>query len=311
MAAAAKSTRNATALVLLAAVLWSSGGLGVKSAVGAPMSVAGTRSLFAIPVLVLAAFVEARRRDVHVWPMLRRPLVWGAALSYAVMVVSFVVSARLTFAANAILIQYSGPIYVALLSWPLLKERISAIDWLATAGCVLGMALFFVGKISPEGMRGNLLAILSSFGFAGVPLLMRLEQRRRPAGWQGDAVSPLVAMVLGNALAVLVCAPWMVTAPLRGKETWAVVSAMGVVQIGAAYWLYGAAVGKMPALRSTLLATIEPILSPIWVALVNGERPTRWAVAGGAVILTAVTAQAVFARTKNKERVSDAQSTGE
>lgn len=225
--------------------------------------------------------------------MLRRKYVWMAAVSYAVMVTSFVASAKLTTAANAILLQYTGPIYVALLSWPLLRERVRAIDWVATAGCVLGMVLFFLDKVSAEGRLGNLFAIASSFGFAGVPLLMRLEQRAQGASWPGLAASPFVAMALGNAVAVLFCAREMIARPLATPSAWLIVLGLGAVQIGAAYWLYGAAVGRMPALRSTLLATIEPILSPVWVALFRGELPTRWAVAGGSVILLSVTAQAL------------------
>ncbi|HEY1956971.1 MAG TPA: DMT family transporter [Polyangiaceae bacterium] len=288
---------RADAWVLLAALLWSTGGLGVKSVDMTPLALAGFRSAFAIPVLALAAFVEARRHDAGVreflGPMLRRPLVWAAAASYAVMVVSFVVAAKLTTAANAILLQYTGPIYVALLSWPLLREKLRAIDVVATAGCVVGMILFFFDRVSPEGRVGDLVAIVSSFGFAGVPLLMRLEQRRHPATWRAEAASPMVAMILGNVVACVACAPFMLEASAKplGPAGWSVLVFLGAVQIGVAYWLYGSAVGKMPALRSTLLATIEPILNPLWVALVRGEKPSRWAAVGGAVILVSVTLQ--------------------
>lgn len=289
----ARAARLATIRVLLAAVLWSSGGLGVKSVEASALSLAGYRSLFAIPILLLAATIEARRRQLSPWPMLGRKYVWMAAVSYAVMVTSFVASTKLTTAANAILLQYTGPIYVALLSWPLLRERVRAIDWLATAGCVLGMVLFFLDKVSAQGRLGNVFAIVSSFGFAGVPLLMRLEQRAQGATWPGLAASPFVAMALGNALAVVFCAREMIAHPLATPSAWLIVLALGAVQIGTAYWLYGAAVGHMTAIRSTLLATIEPILSPVWVALFRGEVPTRWAVAGGSVILLSVTAQAL------------------
>ncbi len=290
------STRNATIALLIAAVLWSTGGLGVDSSNGEALTIAGTRSLFAIPVLGLATWVECKRRFVNPVEMLRRPLMWAAAFSYALMVVCFVISARLTFVANTILLQYSGPIYVALLSWPLLRERIRPTDWIATGACFLGMLLFFMEKLSPQGMLGNGVAILSSFGFAGVPLFMRLEQRKRPADWRGAAASPYVAMLMGNVIAVVVCAPKMIAAPLSDTQSWITVAALGVVQIGIAYWLYGSAVGKMPALRSTLLATIEPVLNPLWVILVKHRTPSKWAVLGGAVIVMSVTGQAIAAR---------------
>ncbi len=289
-----------TIFVLLAAVLWSTGGLGVKSVEMTPLALAGFRSLFAIPVLLIATLVETHRREISVVPMLRRPLVWGAAISSAVLVPRLVVAATHTTAANAILLQYSGPIYVALLSWPLLRERVRRVDIVATVGCFFGMVLFFVDRVSADGRTGDLVAIVSSLGFAGVPLLMRLEQRRHgDDAWSASSASPFVAMTIGNAITCVACAPSMLGV-LRSTSvtpvtwsSWAVIIFLGAIQIGAAYWLYGAAVGKLPALRSTLLATIEPILNPLWVAIVRGERPTQWAAVGGAVIVASVTLQAV------------------
>lgn len=295
-------TSRATLMVLAAALLWSSGGIGVKATTGPALAVAGWRAVFALPVLIAAAILEARRRRVaRPWALLGRPLVWGAAASYATMVVFYVVSMRYTTAANAILIQYTGPVYVALLSWPLLREPVRRIDWIATAGCVLGMVLFFMDEIDARGMLGNAFATLSSMGFAGVPLLMRLELRRRAA--KGDqaspdplvALAPYVSMALGNAIAMVACAPVMATTALDPR-TFEVVAALGTLQIGAAYWLYGGAVGRLSAVRSTLLACIEPVLNPLWVLLVHGERPSRWALAGGAIIVGAVASQGLARR---------------
>ncbi|HEX4515689.1 MAG TPA: EamA family transporter [Polyangiaceae bacterium] len=284
-----------TIYVLLAAVLWSTGGLGVKSVDMQPLALAGFRSAFAAPVLAVAAVVLARRHaSSSIAALLRRPLVWAAAFSYAVMVVSFVIAAKMTTAANAILLQYSGPIYVALLSWPVLRERVRATDIAATVLCFFGMCLFFLDRVSAQGRIGDLVAIVSSFGFAGVPLLMRLEYTRRP-NEHASALGPAVAMTLGNLIACAVAAPSMVHAvssPI-GLGGWGAVVFLGVFQIGVAYVLYAAAVNALPALRSTLLATIEPILNPLWVAIVRGEKPTRWAAIGGAVILVSVTLQAV------------------
>ncbi len=306
-----------TVYVLLAAVLWSTGGLGVKSVDMQPLALAGFRSAFAAPVLGVCALFLARRHDVSIAALMKRPLVWAAAFSYAVMVVSFVIAAKLTTAANAILLQYSGPIYVALLSWPVLRERVRATDIAATVLCFFGMCLFFLDRVSAQGRIGDLVAIVSSFGFAGVPLLMRLEYTRRPEDFgakrrslsvgelegqrpsnkkeHAAALGPAVAMTLGNLIACAVAAPAMVHAvssPI-GLGGWSAVVFLGVFQIGVAYVLYAAAVNALPALRSTLLATIEPILNPLWVAIVRGEKPTRWAAIGGAVILVSVTLQAV------------------
>jgi drug/metabolite transporter (DMT)-like permease len=293
-----------TLYVVLAAVLWSTGGLGVKSVDVPPLALAGLRSAFAVPILLIALVLELKRNDRDVGSFVsstvRRPLVWGAAASYAVMVVSFVVAAKLTTAANAILLQYTAPIYVALLSWPLLRERVSRTDIAVTVACLLGMVLFFFDRVSSAGHIGDGVAIVSSFGFAGVPLLMRLEHARGGAAAESRArTGPLATMVLGNALACLVCLPSVVsmTGPIS-TQGFATIAFLGVFQIGVAYVLYAAAVNVLPALRSTLIATIEPILNPLWVALVRGEMPSRFAAIGGGVILVSVTVQAITRRSR-------------
>lgn len=281
-----------TIAMLVAAVLWSGGGIGVKSATGTALAIAGWRAVFAAPVLAIAAIVEARRRKVpDAWSIGRRPLTWAAAASYATMVVCYVVATKLTTAANSILIQYTGPAWIALLSGPVLGERVRLLDWFAVGACFVGMLLFFGGGLSAEGIQGNLVAVVSSFGFAGVPLWMRLELKRHPSSQDLVALSPYVAMTLGNVIAAVVCAPSMIAHPLDGKS-FVVVALLGIFQIGTAYVFYGHAVGRLSALRSSLLACVEPVLNPMWVLLLYSERPSAFAVAGGVLIIAAIALQA-------------------
>jgi drug/metabolite transporter (DMT)-like permease len=286
--------------VLLAALAWSTGGLGIKVVHAAPLAIAGLRSLFALAVLALAVARLQARAPVALAPLLRRPRVWAAAGCYALMVVSFVVATRTTTAASAIFLQYTGPVYVALLSWPLLRERLRPRDGLAVAGCLAGMVLLFHDGFAGGGRSGDLWALVSSLGFAGLPLALRMEQRALVHEGRLDpataAVSPLVAMGLGNVLAVLVTAPWIVRGAPTDARSWLVLAALGFVQIGVAYLLYAAGVRRLRAIEVTLVATLEPVLNPWGVVLGYGERPGAWALAGGAVIVATVTWQALGAR---------------
>lgn len=304
----ARSQRATAALLIVAAAtLWSTGGVGVKVAVAEPMVIAGVRSVFALifMAIVVAVNLRASGKDGGrvVLALARRPLVWAAAASYALMVVCFVLAARRTTAANAIFIQYTAPIYVALLGGPLLGERVSRRDSFAVAACIVGMALAFGGELGGGRATGNFLAILSSFGFAGLPLCLRLDQKRLLSSGAPDAVriaghAPLVAMSLGNAVAAAVAVPAMIAHPITGDtavKTWAVLVALGALQIGLPYVLYAIAVRRLRALESSLLATIEPVLSPVWVVLATGETPSGLAMAGGAVIVVAVAAQGITA----------------
>jgi drug/metabolite transporter (DMT)-like permease len=158
--------------------------------------------------------------------------------------------------------------------------------------------------VSSSGRLGDTVAVASSFGFAALPLLLRLDQRRLELGTEGDrrlvGLAPLFACLLGNTIAVVVCAPWMLTQAPSGAVGWAVLVPLGVVQIGVAYVLYSAGVRRLRAVESTLVCTLEPILSPLWVLLGTGERPTLSAIAGGALIVLAVTAQGLIAGTRSR-----------
>jgi DME family drug/metabolite transporter len=108
-----------------------------------------------------------------------------------------------------------------------------------------------------------------------------------------------VAMALGNAIAAVVALPAMLAHPVSGHtatRTWLVLAALGFFQIGLPYVLYGIAVRRLRALESSLLATVEPVLAPVWVVLATGETPTPLALAGGAMIVLSVAAQAVTHR---------------
>jgi len=257
--------------------------MGVKIANAEPLVIAGLRSAFALAFMGSVLLVRARTTRENPALLLRRPLVWAAAGFYALMVVMFCLSARRTTAANAIFIQYTGPVYVALLSQKLLGERASAVDFASVFVALGGMALAFGGELGGGKMEGNLLAVLSSFGFAGLPVCLRLEEQKRPS-----PLAPLFAMSLGNAIAALVALPAIALHPPADDRTWGVLFLLGTVQIGLPYVFYGIAVRRLRALESSLLAMIEPVLSPIWVLFATGEKPSVMAAFGGALILGSV-----------------------
>jgi drug/metabolite transporter (DMT)-like permease len=293
--AAARERAAGLLLVLLAALLWSLGGVGIKlvSQEAESMAIAGYRALLAIPVLLLPILLSAARPLALFSQALRWPAVWLGALSYAVTVVCFVLANKLTTAANAILLQYTAPIYVALLSWPLLRERISRVDLLCALVCLCGMASFFAERLSASGWQGNLLAIISGVGFGLLPVMLRLirRQARTP---EAERLYPLCTIVLGNVLSALSGLPWMIGGAPATLSGWTVLALLGFLQIGLAYLLFASGVRRVPALQSMLVAMAEPILNPVWVALWIGERPSGPAIFGGALILLAVAGHSLW-----------------
>lgn len=254
----------------MAALCWSLGGLLIKAVTWPPLAVAGGRGCIA------ALFLLATNRGLRF--SFSRAQVIGA-IGYAACTVTFCTATKLTTAANAILLQYTAPVWIALLGAWLLGERATRADWLTIAAVLGGMTLFFADSLELSAVLGNSIAVLSGVCFAGMTIALRKQK---------DG-SPVESIILGNALAFLIGLPWIVHAPALSATGWGALVTLGVVQLGVSYWLYARAIKHVTALEAVLIPVIEPILNPVWVLLLMGERPTRLALIGGAVVLGAVT----------------------
>ena len=163
-------------------------------------------------------------------------------------------------------------------------------DLATVVACVAGMSLFFVGKLRPQDLSGNLLALASGVCFAFFFLLLRHSKARE--------VNRASSAIYGNLIVVLLCAPSFFTAARRGisSEDLACVVYLGVVQIGFAYLLFTLAMARgLRSLDAGIIGYVEPVLNPIWVFLFIGERPSGWAIVGGAIIITSVVTHMLIA----------------
>lgn len=259
-----------------AALCWSLAGVLIKYvATSWPgLAVAGGRGLIA------ALFLLATNRQLRFH--FSRDQIIGA-IGYAACTVTFCTATTLTSAANAILLQYTAPIWVALLGAWFLGERATRADWITIAVALSGMALFFKDSLTLGHLAGDVLAVLSGVFFAG----MTIALRRQKAG------SPVESIILGNLLAFLIGLPWIIQSPWLPASGWVALIALGVVQLGVSYWLYARAIRHVTALEAVLIPVIEPILNPVWVLIFMRERPSRWAMLGGAIVLGAVTVRAI------------------
>ena len=259
--------------MVAAAVLWSTGGLFIKWTSVSGLELSFGRSLLA--AVTVAIFTR------HEGFGLNRVTAIASVL-YAALLVLFVLATKQTTAANAIFLQYTAPVYLLILEPLLYKEKFRRRDLIVVIACVAGMSLFFVGKLRPQDVTGNLLALASGFCFACYFLLLRHSTAR--------AVNRASSVIYGNLLVVLVTAPLGIKA-LSGMALHDLLSIvyLGVVQIGVAYTLFTVAMARgVRSLDAGIVGYIEPVLNPIWVFLVLGERPTQWALVGGAIIVIAV-----------------------
>jgi drug/metabolite transporter (DMT)-like permease len=253
-------------LLLAAAILWSLGGVLIKSIDWTPLAIAGSRSLIAIVVIGLVMPGVGRKISWRILP---------GALAYAGTVVLFVIATKLTSAANAIFLQYTAPIYIAIISPWVLHERTKPLDWLLILVALCGVALFFVDQLSFEGLSGVIAALASGVSFAWLTVFMRRHRNE----------SPESILLLGNILTLLFASPWMFPfANLERNGIWILL--LGVLQLAIPYLLYSQAIKHIRALDAAIISIIEPILNPIWVILVKGEHASRWSIIGGGIVLT-------------------------
>lgn len=255
-------------LLCMTALLWSTGGVLVKWITWEPMAIAGMRSAFAACVLQVAY-----RRGCLDFSVAQI----AAAVFYAINVILFVLSNKLTTAANAIVLQYMAPVYVAIFSGYVLGERVRRLEWVFILAAFGGVCLFFLDGLSVEGFRGNILAIIGGVAFAFYIIFMRKQKRGNPLG----------SVLLGNIITVLVAMPFM-----RGLSfsdvNWTGLILLGVFQLGLSHVLYARAIKKVTAIKSAMIPMAEPVLNPLWVFLFLGEMPGKWAFCGGVVVIAAV-----------------------
>jgi drug/metabolite transporter (DMT)-like permease len=254
-------------LLIVTAILWSFGGIFIKSIAWSPLAISGARSAIALPVL----FLLLRGRFRFSWS----PATLGGALCYAGTVILFVLATKLTTAANAILLQYTAPVFVALLSPYLVGEKVRRYEWTAIAVALTGMALFFMDRLSFTQTWGNAVAVLSGVAFGGQILFLRRQK---------DA-SPVDSVVLGNILTVIICSPFMLPPEPLDRTGLVCLLLLGAFQLGLSYFLFGVAIKRVTALQGIMVPMIEPVLNPIWVFLFIGERPGAWAVVGGVLVV--------------------------
>ena len=273
------SSKKALQFLFVAAVLWSTGGLFIKYVQWHPMAIASVRGLIAAMTIVFIV------PEVKIFP--KNKMFWLGCFAYAGLCITMVVATKLTTSANAIFLQYTAPIYVALISAFILKEKIGRLDLFVILGTATGMVLFFVGDFCFSNIAGNLFGIGSGISFAIMVVCFRYIKD----------IEPSAVVFYGNVLCFLFGLPFVET-PYPAFNGWLGLAFLGIVQIGLPYIIYSRAVIHVSPLEGVIIPTIEPILNPVWVVIFIGEKPDFWALIGGLIVITVVTLYCVKAASK-------------
>ncbi len=275
--------------VIVAAILWSTGGLFIKLLPFEPMTILFYRSVCAailFGVLFRQSLLKLNALTILV------------SVMYVGLMTTFVFSTKMTTAANAIFLQYTAPIYVLLLEPLLFRIPLERINILAIIACLLGMVLFFLGDFQVGSMWGNVIALGSGILLAGMMLAQRKNAPDRHEA----------AIFWGNIIMIMVAMPSYLESPSPTTTDWSMLLFLGFIQIGLGYLFFTYGLKRVLAIEGSLLAMLEPILNPVWVFLGYGEIPSGAAIIGGMIIILALAVRTIIIEQRKKKEFREISS---
>lgn len=274
--------------IVFAAVLWSTGGLFVKLLPQDAFTILSYRSILAGSVFFL--FFGKKLFSMN-------GRAWLNALFYCLLVLGFVMATKRTTAANAILLQYTGTIYVLLAEPYFFKLKMERVNVVTIIACAIGMVILVSGDLGSGDMLGNLIALVSGFLFAALFIGQRLNAPEYQAG----------SIFWGNMMMGLIGLPFLLQSPLPTLPEAAMLGFLGIFQLGLGYLLFTYGLKRVLAIEGALLAMLEPMLNPVWVLIFYGEKPSKGAIVGGFIIIFALAARIVWMG-RNKRKLRSIQS---
>jgi len=254
-------------LVLAAAVLFAAGGFLIKMTPWQAMSVSAGRSMVA--AVEILCYMAIRKHK----PVFNRSVLIGG-VAMGLTSTFYVVANKLTSAANAILIQFTAPIFIILFMWMIFKVKPGKLDITATVILFAGMVLFFLESLSGDGMLGNFMALLSGITYALVFMMKRFDG--------ADTVS---SVFFGCILASLLGLPWVLQEPQITLPSVGGMILIGLFQFGLPYICLAEGLVGTPPVAASLISMIEPVLNPILAAIIVHERLGTLALIGAAIVI--------------------------
>lgn len=261
-------------MTALAPVLWSTGGLGFRLVDGEPWSMLFWRSLFMALTLLAVNAATLRRRFLREF---RTAAIEGFSVGIfiALALILYVLSITRTTVADSLLVQAAGPLFIVVLGWVVLRERVRLVTVLALISVAVGISLILLPSLQRGGFSGNVFGLLKALAFAGATVVIRRKRH----------VNFLPALAVGSLIATLVAAVGAGSLRVEPADL-LILAYLGVFQTGIAFMLHATFSGHLPSATTGLLVLLEAVLGPLWVWWFLGEAPSSLTLAGGAIILS-------------------------
>lgn len=269
--------RKGLIYISFTAFLWSSSGLFIKVLNISAFQISFFRSAIAALTIYTISYLRGNKIKFE-FDLISNLSVFF----YAGILILFVIATKMTTAANAIFLQFTAPIYLVILEPIFLKIKFESKNLITVIICIMGMVLFFFGRLELGNIYGNLIAICSGICFAMFSLLLKYKKLRKGSD------NTLQSAVLGNALVAVIT--FFLVFPNFGLSTTEalILTYMGVIQIGISYMIFNIGIRYVSATESMIIATMEAIFNPIWVFIGIGEAPSVYALIGGLIIFSAI-----------------------
>ncbi len=274
-------------LVLMAGIFWSLSGLVYRwIEVATAWQVLFYRSLSLFCFIALWLVVRYRGRLVGVFQSAGRLSVLGG-LCLSISFSGYILALDQTSVANALFILAAAPFFAALLGRVLLSEHISWTTSLAMGMAALGLAVMAGKELAIGRGLGELFALASAFGLAGLTITLRMRRTT-------DMLPAILFASLFATLFALTGMLWDGDSLILIPKDLSLSISLGVFQVGLGFMLYTAGSRHLPAVELTLLSLTEVIVGPILAWLGADEVPSVTTLAGGALILLAIVTLAVL-----------------
>ncbi len=264
--------------MVFCAMLWSIAGLLINHVHMNPFVIAGGRSLFA--ALTVVVFMKLTKQKFIIS---KNTLISGILLCGVF--VCFVGANKLTTAANAIVLQYTSPIFVIVFSLVFLRKKPRTLDVIAVFLTLVGVILFFIADLDAGSMIGNLIAVVAGAFFGGT--FVAVGNTKGEEKMSGILLAHVFCACIGVPFAAF-------TENTFSVKGIALVAVLGIVQLGIPYILYALASNHCSTISCVVISALEPIFNPVWVAIIDREIPSPLAIISGVFLIAVITVYSVL-----------------
>lgn len=277
--------------MLSCATLWSIGGIFIKLLPWNSMVISGLRSLISGVVVLAYMRISGQKIIIN-----RCSLTSGAAMCATFEF--FVLANKLTTAANAIVLQFTAPVFILIFSAVFMHKRFGRADIITVCLTLGGIALFFLDSLTPGKLVGNLMGVIAGMCMACMYMLIG----------EAEGEERMSCLLVGQCMAALVGLPFLFfTEVAISFQSTACILILGIFQLGIPYILYVKSSEYCPPLACSLLGAVEPLLNPLWVFLFDGEAPGIFALFGGVVVIATITVWCIIGNKDEQKNRTSAQ----